>query len=118
MLLNMFTPAVSHAIATLAGKPAWAQICSAAGLRAAPPAPRLQASTSDSAVTPEMAAAHHIKHCVLCASFHPSMPPPAAIALPYTPAIAAASFALPPDSVPLSPPVWPPSQPRGPPALA
>jgi hypothetical protein len=107
ILLNLFAPALSHAVTVRSADPLALEICSAA-----------PAAIGNGTRVPAKPPAHGIKHCVLCAVHAGAdAPPPAAAGLlsvlgghDLYPALRAAAQP--------QPVLWPDGQPRGPPAAA
>ncbi|RFP21655.1 DUF2946 domain-containing protein [Duganella sp. BJB488] len=106
ILLNLFAPAIGHAMATLAGDPLVLEICS---------------SSSSSAPTkpaPGDPATHAIKHCALCATHADTYAPPPAPSSALT--VLRGHDAYPALHYQSPTPLfnWSSAQPRGPPALS
>jgi hypothetical protein len=106
ILLNLYAPAISHAMSVLSATPLALDICSAA------------AASGASKRAPGGLPAHGIKHCMLCAVHTGSdAPPPVASGLL---AVLEGHDIYPAQHPAAAPqqPIWPDAQPRGPPAGA
>jgi hypothetical protein len=106
ILLNLYAPAISHAMNVLSATPLALDICSAAA-----------ASGADKPA-PGGLPAHGMKHCMLCALHTGNGAPPPATAGLLTVLEGHAVYpAQRPAGAPQQP-AWPDAQPRGPPAAA
>ena len=107
ILLNLFAPAIGHAMASLSPDAPLLEMCSAAPAltAAAPASPR------------DQLAAHGMKHCMFCASHADTYVPPA---LPGLVAVLDGHDAYPAPAYQSPAPlvIWSSAQPRGPPALS
>lgn len=103
IVLNLFAPAIGHAMARLAGDPLALDICS---------------SSAPAKPAPGDPATHAIKHCALCATHADTYAPP------FAPSTALAvlrghdAYPAPHYQSPTPRFNWSSAQPRGPPALA
>jgi hypothetical protein len=106
ILLNLYAPAISHAMSVLSATPLALDICSAA------------AASGAGKPAPGGLPAHGMKHCMLCAVHTGSdAPPPVSSGLMAVLEGHDIYPALRPAAAPQQP-IWPDAQPRGPPAGA
>jgi hypothetical protein len=109
ILLNLYAPAISHAMSVLSADPLALDICSVT-----PAASAIGAGKR----APGSLPAHSMKHCMLCAVHAGSdAPPPVASGLLTVLEGHDIYPAQRPAAAPQQP-IWPDAQPRGPPAAA
>jgi hypothetical protein len=106
ILLNLFAPAISHAVTSLTRDPLTLDICSAS------------ANAGADAKSPVKPATHGAKHCLFCVTHTDTYAPP-----PVATGLLAVlhghdDYDAPRTAVAATRPLWSSAQPRGPPSLS
>jgi hypothetical protein len=103
ILLNLFAPAIGHAVTSLTRDPLALELCTA---------------TPAGAKAPSKQAVHGAKHCVFCATHADTYAPPPAAAGLLAVLGGHDAYPSPRAAAPAPRPLWSSAQPRAPPALS